>query len=156
MNWQDGANKIKDKLVVTCPYAQVSLIDSINDFINKDTVAQTIANRYTVLISTPDGDVVPTPEPLLTGVKRKIFAYGIAIVVKTDAKAITRIMGKPQDRSIFEVQDDVVAALEHSNLDGLADNKAGLNFEDGWTKVPTDNKAITVYFTTYTVVKTEK
>lgn len=133
-------------------YASVAVIDSVADYLN-ESVAQAVNSGYLVLISPPDGGSVRT-EAMLSGIKRRYFYFTVAIVVKNEATGRARLYGE-RGKGIFEVQEDVERILEHNNFSGAVDNKAGSNFDVEWSKVPLDNRAITVYTTTYTAVRTE-
>jgi|WetSurSiteA1Bulk_404760.scaffolds.fasta_scaffold138936_1 hypothetical protein len=154
-NWEtvskNVVNALRDDSVLTS-YAKVEFIDSISDYVEK-SVTQTVNDGYLILVSTPEGDMVRT-ESLLNGIKRKFFLLSLAIIVKNEPTSKGRLIGE-RGKGIFEVQEDVERILEHSNLSGTVDSKAGTNFDSGWTKIPVDSRAITIYTTVYTAVKTE-
>jgi hypothetical protein len=152
-SWEDVAKAIQSALRATISYVDTTIVGSAQDYITNN-VAQALVRDYLVLISTPEGES-QNAEPLISGFFRKRYDYEIVLIAKTDPAQLGRLFGEGK-KGIFEVQTEIVAALEHKNLGGLVDNKAGTNFEIGWTKLPNDNKAVTAYSTIYTVIKTER
>jgi hypothetical protein len=151
--WEDVINAVEAVLRSAISYADVTKIGSAQDYIANNT-AQALVKDFQILLSTPDGES-QNAEPMISGLFRKRYDIGIVLIAKTEITQVGRLFGSSK-KGIFEVQADIVSALEHKNLNGLVDNKAGTNFEVGWTKLPSDNKAITAYSTIYTVIKTER
>lgn len=152
-SWEDVAKLIQSKLRSMISYADTTIVGSAQDYI-ANNVAQALVKDYLILISTPEGES-QNSEPMIGGLFRKRYDYEIVLVAKTDPTQLGRLFGEGK-KGIFEVQTEIVSAIEHNNLGGAVDNKAGTNFEIGWTKLPNDNKAITAYSTIYTVIKTER
>lgn len=154
--WEQVVTTIESTLKGAVSYAKVARVGSIAEYLANAT-GQSIfdAKDVLILVSPPEGpaeDVIPK----IGGYFIKRYDVEVAVVAKTDPTAARRLTGKGPKKGIFEVRRDVVAALEHSNLGGLVDNKAGANFESGWARVDSDSRTFTAYTTIYTVHKTEK
>lgn len=153
-NWENIASAVEAKLKSSLPYAKVALISSIAQYLEEKVGQAPMEKDPLVLISPPEGSAQES-EPMISGYFRRNFMIEIAVVTKSNPEALKRILGVER-KGIFEIQSDIVSALEHVNLAGVADNRAGTNFEGGWSVVPQEGKGITVYSTLYTVTKTEK
>jgi hypothetical protein len=152
--WERIAAAVESKLKSSISYAKITTISSASDYVAEKT-AQTLMDKdILILISPPEGES-QSSEPMIGGYFRRNFMLEIMVVTKSNPEALKRILGVER-KGIFEVQSDIVSALEHVNLAGAADNRAGTNFEGGWSVVPQEGKGITVYSTLYTVTKTEK
>ena len=154
--WEDVSKAVETALKAAIGYAKITIVPSISDYLLSNT-AQSLfdAKDISILLSAPEGDAQHV-EPMISWYFRKKYEIHVVILSKTDPQSLPRLQGTGGKKGIFEVQADVVAALEHKNLSGLVDNKAGSNFEVGWRQLALENKAFTAYETTYTVVKTEK
>lgn len=154
--WEDVSKAVETALKASISYAKITIVHSISDYLLSNT-AQSLfdAKDIAILLSAPEGDA-QIVEPMLSGYFRKRYEVHIVILSKADPQSLPRLQGFGAKKGIFEVQADVISALEHRNLSGLVDNKAGANFEVGWRQLALENKGFTAYETTYTVVKTEK
>lgn len=152
MTWDHVCQKVENKLKSVITYAKIYSVVSIADYID-GRVSEALIDKYMILVSPPDENAF-TAEPMINGLFRKHFHFQIAVVVKSDPSGAVRIKGV--QRNIADIQEDIRLALEHSRLDGTVDNRAGTNFEAGWTVLPQEDKSITVYTTIYTVTKTER
>ena len=155
-NWESVSRLVVAALqgnATLTSYSKITLVDSVADYL-KSAAGQAVNEAYLVLVSPPTDAESYRHENLINGVKRKFFYFELAIVVKNEPSGVKRLYGE-RGKGIYEVQDDVQTVLEHNNFSGQVDNKAGSNFEGGWSKAGLDNRAITAYTTTYTVVKTE-
>lgn len=152
--WEQVAVAVESRLKSQLSYAKITTISSASSYVNEQTAQTLLDKDIVVLISPPEGDST-TSEPMIGGYFRRNFILEIVVVTKSNPEALKRILGVVR-KGIYEVQSDIVAALEHVNLAGVADNRAGTNFEGGWAIVPQEGKGITVYSTLYTVTKTEK
>lgn len=158
--WKQVAEKVRDSLQSAIPYCKITIIGSFTEYIQGATNQAVIdsIDGVVILLAPPSGDVYnPSHQPMLSGFFRKKFEVEIAVVVKNDPQMMGRLFGPNSNKKgITDILDDIHTALEHRNLGGFTDNKAGSNFEVGWSPASNDNKAITVYTTIYTVIKTER
>ena len=154
--WEDVAKKVRETLVARISYlnsSKITIIPSVSDYFGNNT-AQTTIDDMAILISPAEGSPESTV-PMIGGWFRRQFQLQIAVISKMDANATTRIWGSGK-KGFFDVRADIVSALEHSNLAGFVDNKAGVNFDVPWSILPLEGRAFTGYSTIYTAVKTEK
>lgn len=154
--WEDIADKIRLAVISGVTYvapSKITVINSVSDYFMSNP-AQSTVDDFAILIAPPEGSS-ESAESRIGGWLRKSFFFEIAVISKINPNAQTRIWGEGK-KGIFDVQADVVRALEHKNFGGYVDNKAGVNFEAAWSIVPLEGRAFTAYHTIYTVVKTEK
>lgn len=151
-NWDEVVKAIHSLLKSNIKYADSVLIGGLDEYL-AGNVGQAINRDFLILLSHPNGDS-QTSQSLLGRLHMKTYYLVIAIVAKTESTTPGRMFGVGK-KSLFEVQGDIYNLLEHSNLGGLVENKAGTNFETGWLQHPIESKAFTVYSTLYSATKIE-
>lgn len=151
--WSQVVNAVDAKLKSSLTYATITPFVSASDYL-AGMVGQTqIDSKNCVILLCPPDSGAQTDEPMIGGWFRKHFRIEIVVVVKV---APNKLEAQPGKKGIFEIEADIRKVLEHDNLGGLADNKAGSNFEGDWSVIDNDNRALALYSTVYTAVITEK
>lgn len=154
--WGDIASKVQDTLKSALPYAKITTIGSVEEYL-MNNVSQALLGDISVLIGPPRGaSYMPSNQPKLSGVFRRKYEFEIVVIAKNDPAMVGRLVGANSKIGIDQALVDVYNALEHKNLGGFVDNKAGTNFEGAFEKQPQEDKAVTIFTTIYTVIKTER
>lgn len=154
LNWNTVVTAVRDKLRSGIPYANVEIVGGIEEYIAGQTSQAINTREFLILLSRPNGDH-RSAEPMFSGLHLKRYDILIALAAKTNPSTVNRVLGKDK-KGTNEVEDAIYSLLEHDNLGGLCDNKAGTNFEGGWTQLPIDSKAFTCTQTLYSCEKTER
>ena len=154
--WGDIATRIQTVLRSALPYTKITIIGAPEEYL-MGNVAQALVEDFTVLIAPPRGaSIAQGNQPKLSGVFRRKYDFQIMVVAKIAPTMMGRLTGVNTKRGSDQVMSDIYKALEHNNLSGFVDNKAGTNFEGAWDKEPQEDKAVTTFSTIYTVIKTER
>ena len=154
--WGTIAAQVQAALQSAITYAKITIIGGAEEYI-ANQVSQAQVDSVAILIAPPRGSsYMPSNQPKLSGVFRRKYEFQILVVAKTDPNFVGRLVGVNTKVGIDQILTDVYRALEHNNFGGLMENKAGTNFEVGWSKEPLEDKAITIFSTIYTAIKIER
>mgnify|MGYP001320334703 CR=1 FL=1 len=127
-SWDAVLQAVKDRLKSNITYANVEIIGGIQEYLSGATGQAFNSREFLILLSHPAGGS-QSNEPMLSGLHRKRYDIYVAIMVKTDPTTVKRMSGVSAKKGVYEVQDEIFSLLEHDNLGGLVDNKAGTNFK---------------------------